>query len=222
MQGYFVKKNVLPAVLLSTMLTFALAGAWLVFVGRADPIFYMYPLDPHAVVLVQSPVNETAYDVDDVYVAFSLDLSEWTPRNLDFNPDYSFSSTVTCYLDWYPVWQETIVDSPQVHVFSVPLTGLSDGWHSVIVKTKTNGTYWKSTELVWSQLDAPVLDSSNLIYFTVDNNSENSTEYFPTMGIAAAIIALIAIFSFGLLAHFVRAKRRYPNKIDQIVLWSGR
>jgi len=197
-------------VLVVAMLASGLAGAWLVYVGRADPIFYMYPLDPHAVVLVQSPANETAYDVNDVYVAFSLDLSEWTPRNLDFNPDYSFSSTVTCYLDWYPIWQETIVDSPQVHVFSVPLAGLSDGPHSVIVKAKTNGTYWKPTEPVWSQLDAPVLDSSNLIYFTVENNSESGTEYFPTMGIAAAIIASVAVVSFGLVAYFLRRKKRRP------------
>jgi hypothetical protein len=140
-------------------------------------------------------------------VAFSLDLSEWTPRNLDFNPDYSFSSTVTCYLDWYPIWQETIVDSPQVHVFSVPLVGLSDGSHSVIVKAKTNGTYWKSTEPVWSQLDAPVLDSSNLIYFTVDNNSESATEYFPTY-VGIAVIASAAAVSFGLVAYLIRRQKK--------------
>ena len=198
-------KRVLVVLVVALAVISALAGAWLVYVGRADPIFYMYPLDPHAVVLVQSPVNETAYDVDDVYVAFSLDLSEWTPRNLDFNPDYSFSSTVTCYLDWYPVWQETIVDSPQVHVFSVPLVGLSDGSHSVIVKAKTNGTYWKSTEPVWSQLDAPVLDSSNLIYFAVDNNSESATEYFPTY-VGIAVIAFAAVVAFGLVAYFLRRK----------------
>jgi hypothetical protein len=195
------------AVLVVAMLASGLAGAWLVYVGRADPIFYMYPLDPHAVVLVQSPVNETIYDVNDVHVAFSLDLSEWTPRNLDFNPDYSFSSTVTCYLDWYPIWQETIVDSPQVHVFSVPLVGLSDGSHSVIVKAKTNGTYWKSTEPVWSQLDAPVLDSSNLIYFTVDNNSESATEYFPTY-VGIAVIASAAAVSFGLVAYLIRRQKK--------------
>jgi hypothetical protein len=199
-------KRVFAVSLILALVVSGLAGAWLVYVGRADPIFYMYPLDPHAVVLVQSPVNETAYDVDDVYVAFSLDLSEWTPRNLDFNPDYSFSSTVTCYLDWYPVWQETIVDSPQVHVFSVPLSGLSDGSHSVVVKAKTNGTYWKSTEPVWSQLDAPVLDSSNLIYFAVDNNSERGTEYFSTY-VGITVIASASVVCAGLLLYFKKRKR---------------
>jgi hypothetical protein len=76
------------------------------------------------------------------------------------------------------------------------------------VKAKTNGTYWKSTEPVWSQLDAPVLDSSNLIYFAVDNNSESGTEYFPNMGIAAAIIASVVVVSFGLVAYFLRRKKR--------------
>jgi hypothetical protein len=206
-------KRAFVPVLVVALLTIALAGAWMVYVGRADPIFYMYPLDPHAVVLVQSPVNETAYDVDDVYVAFSLDLSEWTPRNLDFNPDYSFLSTVTCYLDWYPVWQETIVDSPQVHVFSVPLSGLSDGSHSVIVKAKTNGTYWKPTEPVWSQLDAPVLDSSNLIYFTVDNNSESGTEYFPTY-IGIAVIASAAVVCAGLLLYFKKRRKQTSTPLE--------
>jgi hypothetical protein len=205
-------KRALIVSLILAMLFSALAGTRLVYVGMTNPSLHMHPLDPHAVVLVQSPINQTAYYENAVYVTFSLNLSEWTPRNLDFNPTYSFSSTVMCYLDWHAVWQETVMNSPQEHVFSVPLAGLSDGLHSVIVKAKTNGTYWDPADPLWRRLVTPVLDSSNLIYFTVDSNSKKATEHFPTMYTAVAIIASVVAVTFGLVAFFLRRNRKRSEK----------
>jgi hypothetical protein len=139
------------------LLFIAVAGAWF-NLGSANPHCYLYPHSPQTVILVQSPENNTPHNAYRIYANFNLDLLTWVLA-IDglFNPNYSFSSSVTCYLDCLPVWEKT-VNSAQKFNFSVPLPGLSERLHSIIVNATTTGQHY-SYEPKWGLYDTPVLGS---------------------------------------------------------------
>jgi hypothetical protein len=138
-------KRAFAVSLILALLASALLGL-LVGVGTANPIGALLPHDPQAIISVQYPANHKTVNACDVTVYFSVDLHEWIPPWPDWNPDYSFSSTITCILDGqYVSWQETVVNSPQIHHFSIPLKGLSNGFHDLRIKAVTDGTYFHGT-----------------------------------------------------------------------------
>jgi opacity protein-like surface antigen len=208
-----VKKQAFTATSLSALLVTALSAALFVSVGTANPIGWILPYDPHTAVTVQSPADHTTYNVNAAILNFTLDLSEWTPHRLDWNPDYSFSSKVTCILDGHPIWQKTVRNSPQNYTFSIPLVNLSDGLHSITVKANTTGTYWHGTYSSdpvwggwsWSESTAPVLDSSGIIYFTVNTATQNLAQPFPTILVIASA-ASVATVTACLLVYFKKSK----------------
>jgi hypothetical protein len=211
-------RRALTVSLVLVLLASALAGTLFVGDVTANPIGMLLPHDPHARILVQSPVNHTVFDVGDVVVTFSLNLSEWAPPWPDWNPDYSFYSTVSCYLHDRCVWERTVRDSPGDHVFSVPLEGLANGVYGLTVKACTNGTYFHGIYLSdgvhWKESNVPVFDSSDVVIFTVNVGAVSlaaaSSDFcFESVVIvSAAIIASSAIVSFGLVAYFVKRNRR--------------
>ena len=217
------KRKILTATLLLTLLVSALTGTLLVALGRANPIGMIYPHDPHAVITVQSPLNHAIYNVSDVTVIFSLNLTEWTPPWPDWNPDYSFSSSVTIYLHDKPVWQRIVRNSPEMHVFSVTLKELSNGVYGLTVIARTNGTYWHGTYSSdpvwggwsWSESSVPIIDSSDVVVFTVYNSTtatSNLGKPLLTVFVSSAVVGSAAVISFGLVGYLIRHKKKRWEK----------
>jgi hypothetical protein len=164
------------------------AGAQFINAGSANPGFYFYPHHPETLVYLMSPENHAAHNANNIDVNFTLDISTWAlPMDGLLNPNYSFSSSVICYLDSHSVWEKT-VNSAQKFAFSVPLTGLSEGLHTIEVNTTTNGKHY-ANEPKWSLYETPVLNSSGIVSFSVDTIAprlsilflENKTYYSPSV-----------------------------------------
>jgi hypothetical protein len=173
-------KRAFAVSLILALLASALLGL-LVGVGTANPIGALLPHDPQAIISVQYPANHKTVNACDVTVYFSVDLHEWIPPWPDWNPDYSFSSTITCILDGqYVSWQETVVNSPQIHHFSIPLKGLSNGFHDLRIKAVTDGTYFHGTYnsdpvwggWSWKQSNIPIIDYAYLRFEVAANLPE--------------------------------------------------
>ena len=173
-------KRAFAVSLILALLASALLGL-LVGVGTANPIGALLPHDPEAIISVQYPANHKTVNACDVTMYFSVDLHQWIPPWPDWNPDYSFSSTVTCILDGqYVSWQETVVNSPQIHHFSIPLKGLSNGFHDLRIKVVTDGTYFHGTYSSdpvwggwsWKESNIPVIDYSYLRFEVAADSPE--------------------------------------------------
>ena len=139
-------KRASAAVIIFTLLFSALPVGLLVSVGTANPAWVWFPIDPGVNISVHSPVNQKTYNACDVTADFSVDLSDWVPHW--GKSIYSFSSTIKCILDGNYVWQETVVNSPQIHRFSIPLKGLPNGAHNLTIRVITYGArslYGKGT-----------------------------------------------------------------------------
>lgn len=165
------KRKISAPALVLTLLFAALAGSLLANLAKANPIGALLPHDPQAIISVQSPENQKTVNTCNVTVYFSVDLHEWIPPWPDWNPDYSFSSTITCILDQqYVPWQETVVNSPRIHHFSIPLKGLFNGYHDLRIKVVTDGTYFHGTYSSdpvwggwsWKQSNIPIIDYAYL------------------------------------------------------------
>ena len=174
------RKISVPALILALLFS-ALAGSLLANLAKANPIGALLPHDPQAIISVQYPANHKTVNACDVTVYFSVDLHEWIPPWPDWNPDYSFSSTITCILDGqYVPWQETVVNSPQIHHFSIPLKGLSNGFHDLRIKVVTDGTYFHGTYSSdpvwggwsWKQSNIPIIDYAYLRFEVAANLPE--------------------------------------------------
>jgi hypothetical protein len=173
-------KRAFAVSLILALLASALLGL-LVGVGTANPIGALLPHDPEAIISVQYPANHKTVNACDVTMYFSVDLHQWIPPWPDWNPDYSFSSTVTCILDGqYVSWQETVVNSPRIHHFSIPLKGLSNGFHDLRIKVVTDGTYFHGTYSSdpvwggwsWKESNIPVIDYSYLRFEVAADSPE--------------------------------------------------
>ena len=162
------------AALTLALLITAAAGAQVVNFAGANPGMYMYPIVDQNPISVNLPENYTTQKVRWLNVQFSVDLSKWTNWGVPiFNPDYSFSSSVTCYLDHNPVWQKTL-DSAEKLNFTFTLNDLSDGLHKVTANVTTVGTHFE-TSPKWNLTDEPILNSSGAVFFTVDTAPPNLT-----------------------------------------------
>ncbi len=160
-----MRKALLP--LLAALLITAGAGAQIVNFAGANPGMYMYPIVDQNQISVNSPENYTTQKVQWLNVEFSVDLSKWTNWGVPiFNPDYSFSSSVTCYLDSTPVWQKTL-DSAEKFNFTFTLNDLSDGLHKITANVTTIGTHFETIP-TWNLTDEPILNSSGSVFFAVD------------------------------------------------------
>jgi len=183
-----MKKTAIALSFVLLMLLAAMAEPQFINLGSANPGFYLYPHSPQTIILVQSPENNTTHNANSINVNLTLDVSTWALAMEGLlNPNYSFSSSAICYLDSDSVWEKT-VNSAQVFNFSVPLAGLSEGPHKIVVNATATGQHY-SWEPKWGLYDTPVLDSSGIIYFTVDTvaprlsilSLENRTYFSPSV-----------------------------------------
>jgi hypothetical protein len=174
-------KKISVSALVLTLLFSALAGSLLANLAKANPIGALLPHDPQAIISVQYPANHKTVNACDVTVYFSVDLHEWIPPWPDWNPDYSFSSTITCILDGqYVSWQETVLNSPRIHHLSIPLKGLSNGFHDLRIKVVTDGTYFHGTYSSdpvwggwsWKQSNVPIIDYAYLRFEVAADSPE--------------------------------------------------
>jgi hypothetical protein len=199
-----VKRKAIALTFILTFLFSTVVGTQCINFASANPGFYVLPHDPQTLVFVVSPENSTTYNSDSINVNLTLDVSQWAvPMDGLFNPDYRFSSSAVCYLDSYSVWEKT-VDSAQKFVFSVPLTGLSDGLHWVVVNATSNGTHYAS-EPKWGRSDAPVLGSSGVVYFAVDTIAprlsillENKTYFSNSINLNFTVSESASLVSYSL------------------------
>jgi hypothetical protein len=181
-----MKSRTIVFSLILALLSSALTGVWFIDLGSANPGFYLYPHSPQTLILVQSPENNTTHNNTSMNTNFTLDLSTWVlAMDGILNPNYSAFSSVICYLDSHSVWEKT-VNSAEKFNFSVPLSGLSEGLHTIEVNATTTGQHY-SYEPKWGLYDTPVLGSSGVVYFVIDTiaprlsilSLENKTYYSP-------------------------------------------
>lgn len=172
----------------------ALVGALSIDLGNANPGFYLYPHSPQTLIFIQLPENNTTYITTSIKSNFTLDLSKWVlPMEGLLNPNYSFSSLVVIYFDSHSVWEKT-VNSAQKFNFSVPLSGLSEGLHHIVINATTKGQHY-ADEPKWGLYDTPVLGSSGEVHFTIDTiepklsilSLENKTYYSPNIDLKFTI-----------------------------------
>ncbi len=169
------------AALITALLITAAAGAQIVNFAGANPSMYMYPINPHTVLFVYAPENYTTQKVKWLNIDFSVNVSEWYGWGVPiFNPSYSFSSSITCYLDSNPVWHKTLSSTKEYNYYSAPLynfsftlNNLSDGLHNIEVNATTVGAHYTSEP--WKMSNEPVVNSSGVIFFTVDTAPPNLT-----------------------------------------------
>jgi hypothetical protein len=174
-------KRIPTATLLLMLLISVLLGGLLASVGAANPMGALLPHDPQAMISVKSPVNQKTYNACAVTVNFSVDLHEWIPPWPKYNPAYSFSSRIMCILDeHYVPWQETVMNLPQIHDFSILLKGLSNGFHNLRIRVVTDGSYWHGTYhsdplwggTYWEESNIPIHLSSYLSFEIAANPPE--------------------------------------------------
>jgi hypothetical protein len=156
----------LSAALISTLLTLAVVGTLLVNFGIANPMPPEPERDPPEI-WVTCPIDGHTYGGNGVVLTFTVNKGPYGT--------YTFLSPIQYWVDGLPIGQfSDKMDSEWVPVpgtefvskaFSVTLTALSGGRHSLEVTTIANHTqYSQLFGYFWAVLHV----SSGKIYFTID------------------------------------------------------
>jgi hypothetical protein len=91
--------------------------------------------------------------------------------------------------------------------FSVTLTGLSDGVHSVEVNATTTGLHYNIVRYfqgfpVFDLVNGSIVGSSGPIYFTID-----TVPLQPPTTLIIAAVASVAVVCVGILVYFTKFKK---------------
>ena len=199
-----MKRTVLALTLILALLFSAVAGMQFVNLAKANPIGTVYPWNPHPIINVLSPINQTTITTSNVTLTFALNLSEWYNYSPDANPNYTFTlDPIEYYLDGKLAGQITGHLSEEAYNLSDALVGLTDGLHSVEVTATTSGQYWIQNGDSANLVNGVTNGSSGKIFFNV-----KSVETFPSTLVAFASAASVAIVGLGLLVYFNKRKRQ--------------
>jgi hypothetical protein len=171
-----MKKTASIVMLISALLTSAIAGAFDVKLGKANPFYEERWTDP-PIILIYSPQNGTL--TNNCLINFTVSKPAWwvgttyTFNGLDCIIDGKY------YIGSFANW-DTNLNSPID--YSAYLSNLTDGVHNVTVNAYSTG-FVREIHGLWDY-KLPV-DSTSFVYFTVDNTSpeisitsvENKTYY---------------------------------------------
>lgn len=177
----------LTLVFVFVLISLMLAGT-LVKSGMANPWFHVPfgTFSPRTLISVTSPANQSTFKVNIFSLTFTIDMSEWYQYDeLPFiSSKYLSLSPIEYYLDGELAGEIAGHLSKEAYSLSVPLNGVSNGLHSVEVKATTTGVNWQKTQdsdggisVHW--YTSPILDSSGVVYFTVDGKSPTFTVQSP-------------------------------------------
>jgi hypothetical protein len=219
------------------LLVSALAGT-LVKSGIANPWFDV-PFgifSPRTIISITSPLDHSTYNVNHLFLTFTIDMSEWYQYELPGSSSNSFSlSPIEYYLDGKLAGKIEGHLSKEAYSLSVPLSGISNGLHSVEIKTTTTGLNWQKTQNSNGTISvhwypAPVLDSSGRVYFTVKDpppivrvySPENKTYHEATIPLTFRISKQASRVAYSLdgsnnITISENALARLPNAS----IWSG-
>ena len=208
-------KNSVPALVL-TLLFSALAGAVTLDVAEANPLVgYKGPPFPN--IRIDSPVNQTVYDGSEIL----LDVVVLAIRGNYNGSLYETALWLNYSLDGvsYPFATLTVVEPsyPYYSYGCINLTHISNGVHSLVVYGETTfGTPISSWVGFWvyegvpmpSPLPSPTLIlppslAGHLTGAFINQLTEASAE----TALLMAILASVALVSFGLMVCFVRRNR---------------
>ncbi len=154
----------------------------------ANPVGLYFPHNPHTVISIQNPENNSRVNASSVQLNFTLNLSLWYPDYMSiYNPSYSCNvSSISYSLDGNPEVEIEGYISPNSS-FSADLQDLGLGEHTLEVRTTTDGQYWKQVGgfapgdiPAWNDSTEPVLDTSGPIYFYVNNQLTQTPSSSPT------------------------------------------
>jgi hypothetical protein len=201
-----MKRTALTLTLISVLYLVALAGTPVVNLAGANPI---YTKPTYVRISVQSPQN-TTYNTQPISLNFTVETNEG-----DFNAHPYFylldgqdgqssvkieeiqvigqrevSHELSYYagIYWDPYTEYTLQGQ-------AVLPNLSDGEHNVTVFIDLLGTQTIEMNIFAS------------VPFTIYNTSQSeSQEPFPTVPVAAASVAMVAIVGLGLLVYFKKRK----------------
>jgi hypothetical protein len=218
-----------------TILTLVLAGLMLIRIGLANPYTSPYtvgqlsPIGPYvnppnpATISFLAPKNKSSCNGVDVPLRILI-------SNLsDVAQEYSDVYSIFYYLDGRQVYvgqqisldeEETYSNGQQV-LLNIHLTAeLTEGNH--IIQVALSGQNTK--EYVWYSAGdhgwichhdtaySDMVYSESKVSFTVEKETSSETEQnpapFPTVWTSIAIIASASVLTFGVVAYFVRRKRR--------------
>ncbi len=175
-----MRKKAFMAALMIILVLVAL-GLQAIHVTEANPIGAYQPDNPHTIINVESPANLTKYDkyTRDITVVVSLNFSLWYPSYLlTWNPNYTCSlSSVELRMDngkyRFNLLESNsdsntplnpqITSQTQIMQISTTLKDLSEGNHSLQVKTTTNGVHGYYGSIV----STPIYDQSGITYFVI-------------------------------------------------------
>jgi hypothetical protein len=192
-----MKRKALALILILVLLISVVAGTWFVNLAKADPI--PAPVNPVPVISILSPEYNKTYAVNSVSLTFIVNLSSWGSYPFTLSP-------IEYYIDGKK--QGQFAGNYSSDPFSVTLTGLSDGVHSVEVNVTTTGLHYNIIRYfqgypVFNLVNDSIISSSGPIYFTIDTFSLQLARTL----IIAASVASIAIIGVGLLVYFKKRKR---------------
>jgi hypothetical protein len=215
-QGLPVKKKpLLTAVSILMLLLSAVAGAFLVRLGKANPETvdgegWMWIKEgevpapegiEHPQILFSSPINET-YASDKISLIFNAS----SPRKY-----------MSVSIDYKPSWQSNYsnINSTTIDYVNITLTKIPEGSNHIEVKAEWTYVYESrldTTQRWITHYTSYTMNCSETVYFNVDthsNSSQQSTlnnpQPFPTSLIVASVIK-VAVVGVGLLVYFKKRK----------------
>jgi hypothetical protein len=194
---------------IATILTVfsAMLGTQLTGLTMANPVSVeSWTASPN--ISLNSPLNKTYSDK--VLLNFTVTASEsWlsNPVSFDYEPSSGLAQellSVNYYVDGEfcdSIAANSHLSSP--FQYSVYLTDLKDGSHSLMVRTNSTGVErdWISGTVY----NVPANSSSVIVHFTLETTPPSLSVFLTTLLIAAVV--LVAIVSVGLLVYF--KKRRH-------------
>jgi hypothetical protein len=183
----------------------ALAGSFLANLAAANPLFL--PVN----VNIRLPQKNRTYTENSVPIAFT-----YTSSSGFGVPDKSLSERYSYVLDD----QELVIFHPDFNgsLYSSVISGLSDGFHNLTVYVavglpeKYDMVYYRGRSSIFFTVDTAPAVPDQTGATGVPNEEDTATylfEFFPaSLLIYIAIVVSAAVVSFGLVAYFLRRKKR--------------
>ena len=222
-----IKRKVLGLSFILGLVLSAVAGALMINSAVANPIISLeFPTEPITTpptIVVHAPVQNQNYDSNDVWLNFTIIKPEtWIRLPEKYggvdekgNPVYVILGNVTSVYYVLDGEGRNVSVRDQSYFadafpnrdlnFSTKLT-LTKGAHNIVVGLEADSYYYDETNYQYPFLSSVVVNgSSEIVNFTV------LQEPFPTVPVAAATVASVAVAGVGLLVYFRERKHQALN-----------
>ena len=161
-----MKKAVVAIALILALLITATSGTVFVNLAKALPPEIEYKTPP--IILVHSPVNNDTFSVNSVLLNFTVTKPDYWLTHGGYAAQQILKS-INYQLD-EKYYDQIRVNSTLASPFdySVNLTNLTDGLHSLKVHAYASG--WVIQMNGFYEYEVPINSSSDIVYFTVDSS----------------------------------------------------